>query len=914
MSKGAEHFDETYRNVSIESSNTSGGDKLPFHIKKEIWHKLMELGVLGTISFESANDNYLIQVYKLFYPGTSVKSLYYRGNSTASSGSSALSDVNSQHVSNSSWNPLMRQSTLASARSGGIDNDPMDVDEENPFPFTSESEDDGVNFNENEPSEGEEVQTNTSELEEGDGSDEDESDDRESAMVSENDSDITSRILNAHHRLHSAREKTDLVNKKKSASANPPGLVKFYSYSGSHEKPLKLKKNGVAPDIYRIIGYFLPNQWNPPPNNSLSVTSDGVMNLAPNPNYQKTVTEESTTGSGTPASIVRNRLRNTITGNLQSGNRSKSDYLTACANNVIPSSKVSIFYYEIRVLTVTSSLNAQNSNIIVGFKYAPPSRESSNSVFDSIPSRPTSNRTRSDPSSRNNEASVRTGSRGSQLSPNESHDDDDDDGNDDDDLDDDSDDGNDIEGLGEENVDTATINALIVGALGGVVNADGDDSNTNLGMGIDKSRGNKDGLEDGFFGYCGDDGFICVGTESKKYSQMFGRDDIIGCGINYIDGTIFFTKNGVFLGTAFTNVYDLNVVPSIALKPGNSVRTNFGIYEEFVFDIGNYQNNWKNKSLNKIFKSLDYDFDCKDGNTTENNQKASFLLGKDDRIDDMNIKKPNSIRLNDLNVNNDSIPNTLNVMINDYLLHEGMVDLAKSFLKDLRNDCIEDDIGDNVGNANMNDMKQVIDYNDKQIQKEETLVYIRQEIRRLVLERNIEECIKWINLQLPGLLESDMELLFEMKLCQYLITIIESSKTKDDKCINDLLRTGQGLYNQFVYNEQIDGALRESFQFQLNNVSSLLAYDDPINEVTGDLSIYVSNEYLEGRLFQIINSKVLQFLNKRSDCSLEDMVVYTRAMLSTMMNYKVGGEIIDKNGGECRYYKAINIDEDFLNL
>lgn len=49
--------------------------------------------------------------------------------------------------------------------------------------------------------------------------------------------------------------------------------------------------------------------------------------------------------------------------------------------------------------------------------------------------------------------------------------------------------------------------------------------------------------------YHGDDGkTFCCQLTGKPYGPTFSSDDTIGCGVNFSDGTAFFTKNGNFLG------------------------------------------------------------------------------------------------------------------------------------------------------------------------------------------------------------------------------------------------------------------------------------------------------------------------------------------------------------------------------
>ena len=57
------------------------------------------------------------------------------------------------------------------------------------------------------------------------------------------------------------------------------------------------------------------------------------------------------------------------------------------------------------------------------------------------------------------------------------------------------------------------------------------------------------GWENMSWGYHGDDGhlFCCSGT-GKPYGPQFTTGDVIGCCVNFRDGTAFYTKNGAILG------------------------------------------------------------------------------------------------------------------------------------------------------------------------------------------------------------------------------------------------------------------------------------------------------------------------------------------------------------------------------
>ncbi|XP_046842352.1 ran-binding protein 9-like isoform X2 [Xenia sp. Carnegie-2017] len=93
------------------------------------------------------------------------------------------------------------------------------------------------------------------------------------------------------------------------------------------------------------------------------------------------------------------------------------------------------------------------------------------------------------------------------------------------------------------------------------------------------------GWEKQSYGYHGDDGnsFSSSGS-GTPYGPTFTTGDVIGCGVNMIDNTAFYTKNGLKLGIAFTDL-PLKLYPTVGLQtPGEIVDANFG-QTPFVYDI-----------------------------------------------------------------------------------------------------------------------------------------------------------------------------------------------------------------------------------------------------------------------------------------------------------------------------------------
>ncbi|KAF0562002.1 SPRY-domain-containing protein [Gigaspora margarita] len=83
------------------------------------------------------------------------------------------------------------------------------------------------------------------------------------------------------------------------------------------------------------------------------------------------------------------------------------------------------------------------------------------------------------------------------------------------------------------------------------------------------------GCEPDSWGYHSDDGdFFNCAIINEPYGPTFTTGDTIGCCLNFINKTAFFTKNGVNLGIALRDLKN-KLYPCIGLR-GGSIETNFG--------------------------------------------------------------------------------------------------------------------------------------------------------------------------------------------------------------------------------------------------------------------------------------------------------------------------------------------------
>ncbi|PVD20735.1 hypothetical protein C0Q70_18896 [Pomacea canaliculata] len=103
------------------------------------------------------------------------------------------------------------------------------------------------------------------------------------------------------------------------------------------------------------------------------------------------------------------------------------------------------------------------------------------------------------------------------------------------------------------------------------------------------------GWDKNSYGYHGDDGnSFCSSGTGVPYGPTFTTGDVVGCCVNLIDNTCFYTKNGVNLVQNY--FLQANLYPTVGLQtPGEVVEANFG-QTPFVFDIEDYMKEWHMKT------------------------------------------------------------------------------------------------------------------------------------------------------------------------------------------------------------------------------------------------------------------------------------------------------------------------------
>ncbi|KAG0355407.1 hypothetical protein BGZ54_001173, partial [Gamsiella multidivaricata] len=94
------------------------------------------------------------------------------------------------------------------------------------------------------------------------------------------------------------------------------------------------------------------------------------------------------------------------------------------------------------------------------------------------------------------------------------------------------------------------------------------------------------------WGYHSNDGCLYFGNgkQTIEFADKYHEEDVVGCGVNFLSGTVFFTLNGDMMGVAFKFIKDtILLYPAVGLShAGTVINANFGD-QTFLFNIVEYR-------------------------------------------------------------------------------------------------------------------------------------------------------------------------------------------------------------------------------------------------------------------------------------------------------------------------------------
>ncbi|ANB14758.1 glucose-induced degradation complex subunit VID30 [Sugiyamaella lignohabitans] len=368
------------------------------------------------------------------------------------------------------------------------------------------------------------------------------------------------------------------------------------------------------------------------------------------------------------------------------------------------------------------------------------------------------------------------------------------------------------------------------------------------------------GMDSRTWGFHGDDGRISAGqSQSKSFGPKINVGDVIGCGVNFYKDSIFYTKNGLPLGTAFQDVKGI-LFPCIGLKSGEIVHTNFGS-EEFRFDIEEYVMTMKNKVLTQI------DLSKPPANMIDELDPVSGRSGASNSDPDDTSKDWRFIK----------------DIVASYFNHVGYIETAKAFDKERKNEekainfeQLDDesslmDIDETPNNNNNNDEDdEMLNEEDKKMKLD---VLNRQRIRSYILDEDIDGALKLLNVFYPTVLEDNYLIKFKMH-CRKFVSLVRksipsassssspssSTSTSHRDYLNAAIQYGQDLRKE--YKNDTNPTITST----LSTIFSLLAYEDPGS--SPELAYIISNQELVP-LAEELNSAILVSQGKPAVPSLQ---------------------------------------------
>ncbi|KAI9167714.1 Ran-binding protein [Paramyrothecium foliicola] len=368
------------------------------------------------------------------------------------------------------------------------------------------------------------------------------------------------------------------------------------------------------------------------------------------------------------------------------------------------------------------------------------------------------------------------------------------------------------------------------------------------------------GWEPDSWGYHGDDGRCFSGhNNGRQYSQPFNSGDVIGCGVNFKDGTAFFTRNGKKLETAFHDVTKGKLYPSISLKKsGEQIRVNFG-QEPFVFNI--------------------------DDVVREHQER----IQKDIEATDITQLEP-SMGETDL----------IQALVLQFLQHDGYVETARAFADDIKTQKDALNVDPNVKVAGIN-IKDDEDANN------------RQRIRRAIMEGDIDRALKYTNAYYPQVLRDNEQVDFRLR-CRKFIEMVrkaaqlnvagESGRSNGHDAGTQEMELDEGAtwtenmetdsgaheaevqklerdmleYGQALQAEYQDDTRKEVTQ-ALNDIWALVAYKNPLKEPTVS---HLLDRKGRTAVAEELNSAILLSLGKSSRAALEKLYAQTTVLLEEL--------------------------------
>lgn len=327
---------------------------------------------------------------------------------------------------------------------------------------------------------------------------------------------------------------------------------------------------------------------------------------------------------------------------------------------------------------------------------------------------------------------------------------------------------------------------------------------------LNYSNTSQPGWKRNSYGYHSDDGMkfhnsgsplgpICA--PNSTVAEVFGAGDVVGCGLNYEAKEIFYTKNGKFLGVAFTNVDLRAVYPTIGLDSA-SVQVFFN-EDQFVFSLNVMREEAKQNMMQSILDSeSDVNMENELLSLSVNNSGSS----SSDKMEDDVIA---TASMDDIAMSS-GLNGVCYQLIRQYLVHEGYLNTVLAL-----------------------DKQMMPHQTDQQHDKELDSLRMRSQIRTLITNGETRSALALLQQQHSLKNEIDPQILYLMH-AQVFIELVSKGQVVE--------AAEYGRANLSVYMERegqmfasvLAGPQTKSW-LSISDVVGLLAYHDPHQSPLGHL-------------------------------------------------------------------------------
>lgn len=404
-------------------------------------------------------------------------------------------------------------------------------------------------------------------------------------------------------------------------------------------------------------------------------------------------------------------------------------------------------------------------------------------------------------------------------------------------------------------------------------------------------------------------------THTKPQSKNNKRfsTDTIGCGVNFINKTLFITLNGILVKTitqqeiVSTNrykdsIFDLpsgnpSLFPMIGFQlseipkeigpgdlPESKVITNFG-QREFMFNINHYAKEFKTEQeteLHGVISEELRNLSVSSGLQTKS-PEASFELSIRNLKDDLSL---------------------LNEFIKGYLIQEGYLDSLNAFQTDLG------DLADNTSLKTGDDvsMRDSFGETDADSLVRESDASNRQILRSLILEKKFLEAVEFLQAHYQEQLGQFEKPIFELKVLHYVYLLqkyVDSklgkrSEVDSDKEETDLLAEAYKFGKVLLSSPDVTAHLKQALG-ELSSVLLIKSKDD-LSELR-DAKRLIDNLQRETEgLAEHLNVAILNLKGFAEVCKLESMIHSTRSNVSKLSH--------DSDDA----FKMINFEKDYIDV